>query len=53
MDLLRDKLITPPVVTLPRLAGQCTTETDACDTKVGYVSLQEQKAKFYSVLATG
>lgn len=38
-----EKLITPPVLALPRLNGQYTINTDVCDTQVECVLLQKQK----------
>lgn len=41
----RKSLLPPPFLALPRLKGQYTIDTDACDSKVGRVLLQQQKSK--------
>ena len=43
MKDLQDKLITPPVLALPRPNGRITIDTDACAYQVGCVLLQEQE----------
>lgn len=45
VGVLKDKLVAPPVLALPQLAGQYTIDTDACDTQIGCVILQEQEDK--------
>ena len=39
---LKGKLISPPILALPRPGYKYTIDTDACDTQVGYCLLQEQ-----------
>jgi len=41
-DTLKMRLISPPVIALPRGTGKYTVDTDACDRQVGCVLLQEQ-----------
>lgn len=43
MKQLQIKLISPPVLALPKLTRKYTVDTDACDRQVGYVMLQEQR----------
>lgn len=45
VEALKDKLIAPTIVALPRLNGKFTIITDACDIQVGCVLLQEQEYK--------
>lgn len=35
MEVLKEKMITLPVVAVPQPNGQYTTGTNVCDTKVG------------------
>ena len=39
---LKSKLVNPPILALPRSEGKFTLDTDACDTQVGCVLLQDQ-----------
>ena len=41
-ETLKDKLVNPPILVLPRLGRRYTIDTDACDVQVGCVLLQEQ-----------
>lgn len=43
VDVLKDMLITPPVLALPPLNGKNTIDINACDTQVECVLIQEQK----------
>lgn len=45
MDVLKKELITQPVLALPQLNGHYTIDTDACDSQVACVLLQEQEDK--------
>lgn len=45
VDVLKDKLIFPPILDLPRLNSKYTINTNACDTQMGRVLLQEQEEK--------
>lgn len=45
VDVLDKKLTTPPVLALSGSNGQYIIDTDAHDTQVGFVLLQEQKVK--------
>lgn len=44
---LKDQLTSPPVLALPRLGHAYTVETDACETQVGCVLLQDQPGEKY------
>lgn len=44
-ERLRDSMISPPVLALPRAGYSYTLDTDACDYQVGCVLLQEQPDK--------
>lgn len=43
LERLREKLVPPPVLALPRFAVKYTVDTDDYDKQVGFVLLQEQK----------
>lgn len=43
LDVLKEKFISPPGLTLPKIKEQFTLFTDACDRQVGCVLLQKQK----------
>lgn len=42
-NILRDKLISPPVLALPNATGRYTVDTDACDRQVRCVLMQDQR----------
>ena len=44
-ETLKERLIEPPVLALPKLQGRYTIDTDACNTQVGCVLLQEQEGE--------
>lgn len=45
MDILKEGLVAPPVLTLSQRDRQYNVKTDACDTQAGNVLLQEQEDK--------